>query len=53
MEIAVIALYMLVLTVLAVYGFLRLDAWTKGYLTSWLAIGAIALVVIAALAVLG
>lgn len=38
---------------LAVYGFLRLDAWSKGYLTSWLAIGAVALVVVAALVVLG
>jgi hypothetical protein len=37
---------------LAAYGFFRLDAWTKGYLTSWLAIGAVALVAIAALAVL-
>jgi hypothetical protein len=37
---------------LAAYGFLRLDAWTKGYLTSWLAIAAVALVAIAALAVL-
>jgi hypothetical protein len=37
---------------LAIYGFLRLDAWTKGYLTSWLAIGAVALVAVALLAVL-
>jgi hypothetical protein len=37
---------------LAVHGFLRLDAWTKGYLTSWLAIGAIGLVLVAVLAVL-
>lgn len=39
-------------SLLAVYGFLRLDAWTKGYLTSWLAIGAVALVAVALLAVL-
>jgi len=36
---------------LAAYGFLRLDAWTKGYLTSWLALGAVAVVVLALLAV--
>jgi hypothetical protein len=33
--------------VAAAYGFLRLDAWTKGYLTLWLALAAIAAVVIA------
>lgn len=36
---------------LAVYGFLRLDTWSKGYLTSWLAIGAVVLVALALLAV--
>ena len=37
---------------LAAYGFLRLDAWTKGYLTMWLAIGAVAVVAVAAFVVL-
>lgn len=29
---------------LAAHGFFRLDAWTKGYLTGWLALGAVVLV---------
>lgn len=37
----------------AVYGFLRLDQWTKGYLTMWLGLGAGAAVVVAALMLLG
>lgn len=36
----------------AVYGFLRLDAWSRGYLTSWLAIGGVAAVIAAALLLL-
>ncbi|MGL4420774.1 MAG: hypothetical protein ACRCZF_08940 [Gemmataceae bacterium] len=31
--------------ILAIYGFLRLDAWTKGYLTGFLGLGAIGLVI--------
>lgn len=36
---------------LAAHGFLRLDAWSKGYLTVWLAAGAVVLVAVAVLAV--
>lgn len=38
---------------LAAHGFLRFDAWTKGYLTIWLGIGAIGLVLLAALVTFG
>lgn len=37
---------------LAISGFLRLDEWTRGYLTVWLAVGAFAIVGIAIAAVL-
>jgi hypothetical protein len=37
--------------VAAAYAFLRLDQWTKGYLTTWLGIGAAAVVLVVALAV--
>jgi hypothetical protein len=39
--------------VAALYGFLRLDQWTKGYLTLWLGLGAGAAVVVVGLVVLG
>ncbi len=38
--------------VAALYGFLRLDQWTKGYLTLWLGLGAGAAVVVVGLLVL-
>ena len=37
---------------LAISGFLRLDEWTRGYLTVWLAVGAFTMVGIAIAAVL-
>lgn len=39
--------------VAALYGFLRLDQWTKGYLTLWLGLGAGAAVLVVGLVVLG
>lgn len=44
---------MLFALVAALYGFLRLDQWTKGYLTMWLGLAAGAAVVVVGLLVLG
>jgi hypothetical protein len=40
---------MLFALILAIYGFLRLDEWTKGYLTTWIGLGAVAIVMVAAI----
>jgi hypothetical protein len=34
------------IVLLAIYGFLRIDEFTKGYLTTWLGLGAIALILV-------
>lgn len=44
---------MLFALVAALYGFLRLDQWTKGYLTMWLGLAAGAAVVVVGVLVLG
>lgn len=44
---------MLFALVAALYGFLRLDQWTKGYLTMWLGLAAGAAVIVVGLLVLG